>query len=114
FLSPLASRTFSFTLSTQALCSSLILTFLPVGPARPRNELSSSTQLTRDPDRDRLALSSDDGSGSSANRDGGRGRAGVRGLSLGASLPMAPMLLRALRTARGVIGEVSRADAGLL
>ena len=59
FRSPLASRTFSLMLSTQALFSSLISTLLPDGPARPKKELSSSTQLRRELDLDRPDPSED-------------------------------------------------------
>ena len=94
-------------LSTHARLSSLISTFLPVGPARPRNELSSSSQLNRELVRDRTD-SSDDGALSVERL----ASAGVLGLRRCVSLLVVAAALRVLCMVRGVTGELSGA-AGL-
>lgn len=96
--SPLAIRTLSLTLSTHALLSSLISICFALGPAMP-NELSSSAQLSRELDLDRVE-SPDDGASGLATE-----ASGVLGNVLLAARSSTAALLLDLRTCRGVTGE---------
>src|SRR3569833_146830 len=107
--SPLARRTFSLTLSTQARLSSLISTFLVLGPDMP-SELSSSVQLSRELDRDRVDVPDD---GVSADLAVAAAANGVLGFLAAAALS-SPTLFLVFRTLSGVMGDESSAEAGRL